>query len=195
MIQTSLLGDTWPLSRSASQWMTPDDLATRVVSWAAVQPGDRVLEPSAGDGALVRQLVHAGADVTAVETDRGLVEGSLMYLRCAVRNFDFLLLPDLGQFNLVIMNPPYEDGQDLRHVLHALTCAPRVVALLRLVFLAGQERGAGLWSRYSLRRLAVLSTRPRFRGDGDNGAKSDFAVFDIWRTSPSGLDGVELEWW
>ena len=56
-----------------SQWFTPPKLAARVVEWAGVPISPfkewRVLEPSAGNGALVRPLLAAGAEVYAVEVD------------------------------------------------------------------------------------------------------------------------------
>ena len=195
--QLYLPGQHAPRDRACSQWFTPSDLSRQIIAWSGVRPGMRVLEPSAGDGSLVSPLLDVPCLVTAVEADRALIS-SLVGLRARrhfeLRNFDFLQLADLGAFDVAVMNPPYEDGQDLAHVLHAIEYAPRVVALLRLVFLSGQERGSSLWAKHTLRRLAVLSSRPLFRGDGNSGAKSDFAVFDIAR-GRSNQGTVEMEWW
>jgi 16S rRNA (adenine1518-N6/adenine1519-N6)-dimethyltransferase len=45
----------------------------RIARLAGVGPGDRVVEIGAGLGALTRALLATGAEVTAVEIDRGLV--------------------------------------------------------------------------------------------------------------------------
>jgi len=58
------------LDPGRSQWFTRPELCRRVVRWAGVRPGMRVLEPGAGSGNFVAALVEAGADVTAVEIDR-----------------------------------------------------------------------------------------------------------------------------
>lgn len=51
------------------QWWTPAALAQVMVELAGVQPGDHVLEPSAGSGAIVEALLAAGATVEAHEKD------------------------------------------------------------------------------------------------------------------------------
>jgi len=106
---------------------TPPTLAEYAVSLAAIRPGDRVLEPSAGMGGLLAPLVDAGARVTAVEfqADRAA------YLAAAwapkgvdVRVGDFLAVAPTGDFDAVVMNPPFsvEGAQytDIDHVLHAM---------------------------------------------------------------------------
>jgi hypothetical protein len=106
---------------------TPPEIARRVVELAGIEPGHTVLEPSAGTGSLVRAVREScdGADVTAVEVHprlaaglAGLLAGSGVMLR----NADFLTLNgELGQFDRIVMNPPFADGADVRHVEHART--------------------------------------------------------------------------
>lgn len=107
---------------------TPRGIAELLVQAASVQPRDVVLEPSAGQGAIVAALnfVH----LTAVELDpKNLPTLALECSRLTgeggyeVRQGDFLdLTPDhLGLFDVVVMNPPFSKGQDIAHVLHAFT--------------------------------------------------------------------------
>ena len=93
---------------------TPPDLARRVVDLAGVRPGHRVLEPSAGTGRLL-QALPLGCNVTAVEISPALARQ--IGARCA----DFLVLSpdDLGAFDRIVMNPPFANAQDVRHILHA----------------------------------------------------------------------------
>lgn len=93
---------------------TPPALARRMVELADVRPGHRVLEPSAGTGRLLAAL-PPGCDVTAVEINPTLARQ--IGARCA----DFLsLTPDaLGRFDHIVMNPPFRNAQDVRHILHA----------------------------------------------------------------------------
>lgn len=96
---------------------TPAPLVARMMALAEIETGHRVLEPSSGTGALLEDLrCYAGAEVVGVEIVPALAErtGS----RCA----DFLACNgDLGTFDRVVMNPPFADGADVRHILHART--------------------------------------------------------------------------
>lgn len=106
---------------------TPRELAERMAEAANVAEGCEVLEPSAGTGALLGAIGarwHAqGGRAVAVEIDPGLcdrlrAEFPLTEVKCA----DFLACNgDLGKFDRVVMNPPFKDGADIRHIQHALT--------------------------------------------------------------------------
>jgi protein-L-isoaspartate O-methyltransferase len=100
---------------------TPPEIARRVVELADIQPGQRILEPSAGTGSLVRaiQEAHEDADITAVEINPQLAAGlSGMVQRCECA--DFLTLgEDLGEFDRIVMNPPFDHGADIDHIRHA----------------------------------------------------------------------------
>jgi len=112
---------------------TPEDLARKMARMADCY--GRVLEPSAGTGVLVRAIQNyaTGADnvkVCAVEKNYKLADG-LRALRDKVlyandSNFevvqgDFLEQNgNLGKFDAVVMNPPFENGADIKHIEHAL---------------------------------------------------------------------------
>lgn len=101
---------------------TPRDLASKVAELAQIEPGMSLLEPSAGKGSLVREARQRSADpIHAVETNRKYTAD----IRAAGARFihvaDFLTLtPDaLGQFDRVLMNPPFARQADVLHVNHA----------------------------------------------------------------------------
>ena len=93
---------------------TPPAIARRMAAAAGAAPGHRVLEPSAGTGRLL-QALPPGCDVVAVEVAPALARQ--IGARCA----DFLSLTpaDLGTFDRIVMNPPFGNAQDVRHILHA----------------------------------------------------------------------------
>lgn len=121
-----LLADATAQGTGLGFFPTPPDFAREAVDLADVQPGMRVLEPSAGLGGMVEPLVAAGAVVTAVEAS----PARAAYLDAAwgsrgvtVVVGDFLDVPP-SAFDRVVMNPPFAIGSkrhvDEAHVVHAL---------------------------------------------------------------------------
>jgi phospholipid N-methyltransferase len=127
---------------------TPPELARRMADEAGMLVGKRVLEPSAGTGNLIRAIFNnaTGADcvrVVAVEQNADLVRllqqqrEKTLYANennFSIRHADFLqcrvdrglsltgLDPsDLGAFDAVLMNPPFENASDIKHIEHAIT--------------------------------------------------------------------------
>lgn len=102
---------------------TPAELAERVVSLADIADGQRVLEPSAGTGNLVWAVARAHiADVVAVEINQQLARNlAAAFPDMETRADDFLQCNgDLGAFDRVVMNPPFANGSDIKHIEHAL---------------------------------------------------------------------------
>lgn len=104
---------------------TPFPLAAQLIDLADVQPGDRVLEPSAGDGAIVRVLLSVvDVQVVAVEIDPGraaqlarLATTDQERSRLTHVEGDFLSHRLRHGFDRVVMNPPFtKDGLEMEHV-------------------------------------------------------------------------------
>lgn len=106
---------------------TPRDLAQEAADLLDIKPGDDVLEPSAGTGMLLgamgcRMFGHAPerGTVTAVEINRSLADRlEVEFPQTKVWSADFLELGDLGTFDKILMNPPFENGADIKHIEHA----------------------------------------------------------------------------
>ncbi|HZR33809.1 MAG TPA: methyltransferase [Nevskia sp.] len=106
---------------SLSFFPTPQPLVARMLELVQPGPGMRVLEPSAGRGALALAAAQRGALVDCVELDPAHAD----YLRTQlwrerVRQADFLSVQPERIYDAVLMNPPFERQADIRHVLHAL---------------------------------------------------------------------------
>lgn len=94
---------------------TPAELADGVVyDYAGVQrlpAGARVLEPSAGDGALVRAVLAANPDVvvTAVEpnAERASLIGDDPRVTLVVDTMEAFSASTTERFDVVVMNPPF----------------------------------------------------------------------------------------
>jgi hypothetical protein len=76
-----------------------------------------VLEPSAGNGAIADELANSGAKVTAIEPVQRLRE--ILGLKGPTLAEDSDFLHHQGGYDRIVMNPPFERGQDMDHVRHA----------------------------------------------------------------------------
>jgi predicted RNA methylase len=139
---------------------TPVELARRMVEIADIGDWENTLEPSAGTGRIlnaIRELGDSWCRRTAVELNYNLCD-ELRKLDpgADVVNADFLEYAPTERFDKIVMNPPFEKGADIKHILHAVELlAPggRIVALcaggprqydtLRPLV----ERHEGLWER------------------------------------------------
>lgn len=109
-------------ARNFGFFETPAAVGARAMEELSLAPGMTVLEPSAGKGALANLARAAGGSVTCVEiqpTNAAHLR-RLGYPRVAERDFLHLDPAVLGQFDRVLMNPPFDRGRDVDHVTHAL---------------------------------------------------------------------------
>jgi predicted RNA methylase len=100
---------------------SPLAVVKRLLQLANIKPGMRVLEPSAGKGAIAYACADAGAVVDCYE----LMEANFVALAGdqrlgPVRHMDFLAQAPEASYDRVVMNPPFMKQLDIKHVLHAL---------------------------------------------------------------------------
>lgn len=104
---------------------TPPDIAAKMVKYANIQGNSRILEPSAGTGALLdaMKLNFNSKITTAVEINKTLADAlDSKYHFVNVICADFLTCNgNLGTFDRIIMNPPFINGEDIKHIRHAQT--------------------------------------------------------------------------
>jgi hypothetical protein len=105
---------------------TPDDVIDTMLEYASIEDGMTVLEPSAGIGNIVDRIVSSGYSyhITCVERHHSLAE--ILRLKgypchcCDIFEYE----PPKGEsgipygFDRIVMNPPFEKGQDIEHVRH-----------------------------------------------------------------------------
>lgn len=100
---------------------TPACVVDLVMRRAGVRPGMTVLEPSAGHGSIASEAAVAGGIVDCIELLPRNVEDLRAggYARSVVEA-DFLGLEPTQRYDRVLMNPPFANQADIRHVMHAL---------------------------------------------------------------------------
>lgn len=105
---------------------TPRELAERMVKLANIRPGNSVLEPSAGTGNLLGAMGSSmfnhdltQGSVTAVEINGKLIERlEVEFPKTEVKHGNFLDF-HFRQFDKIVMNPPFINGEDIKHIEHA----------------------------------------------------------------------------
>ncbi len=116
--------------------------------WHADMPAGEcdVLEPEGGSGAIldiIRQRFKR-ARLTTYERHASLRD-VLNLKGYTVAGPDMLAIEPRGQFDRVLMNPPFENGQDIEHVRHAFECLKpggRLVAIMSPAPFFRQDRKA-----------------------------------------------------
>lgn len=180
--------------RKAGFFPTPDALADRIVAVAGIRPGDTVIEPSAGRGAIARAVLRAcpSADLVCVE----LLPDNAAALRSAgllVIEGDFLSLDpkrSLLRANVVVMNPPFSAGADIEHVRHAIsflvsTGGGRLVSVMSAGVVYRQNGRANVFRRM----VAELGGRFEENPDGSF-AESGTMVRTVTLVIPGGHGGA-----
>lgn len=132
---------------------TPDAVAEEVVGQAEIEPGMRVLEPSAGNGMLADAARNAGAEVDVVE-QAGQLRAILAEKGFALVGDDFLEYRPSVPYDRIVMNPPFSNDQDIQHVEHAYTMLkpaadwlPSFLAWLVIVPTRATDSSASGWMR------------------------------------------------
>ncbi len=97
---------------------TPGPVIRQMLELAEIPPAAHVLEPSCGKGDILDSLreSHPDATVTALELNQALSD----VLSAKGHRVEFSgFLEHGGEYDRIIMNPPFEKGQDAEHVQHA----------------------------------------------------------------------------
>jgi Methyltransferase small domain. len=121
---------------------TPKATVEKMLAEANIEPGMSVLEPSAGKGNIadIIKEEHPNAEIEAVEPVpelRSILEAK----GHSIVGRDFL--EHEGEYDRIVMNPPFEKRQDVAHVRHAfklLKPGGRLVAIMSEGPFFGQDK-------------------------------------------------------
>ncbi|ABS68847.1 Methyltransferase type 11 [Xanthobacter versatilis] len=107
------------VAKDLQYYPTPEMVVERVLCDLYVKPGERVLEPSCGCGRFMDALRTRGARVFGIEVDPGRA-AQCRSKGHSVLTANFLEAEPTGEFDRVVMNPPFWSKHYAKHVNHAL---------------------------------------------------------------------------
>ncbi|TXH55687.1 MAG: DUF4942 domain-containing protein [Desulfurellales bacterium] len=110
------------VSKDLQFYPTPKAVIDRVIADLGDLRGQRVLEPSCGDGRIMDALRDKGADVTGVEVDRARADATRAKGHKILCDNFLRVDTSMGwhSFDIVVMNPPFYGKHYAKHVRHAL---------------------------------------------------------------------------
>ncbi|ORM55941.1 restriction endonuclease subunit M [Pantoea conspicua] len=123
--QIILTGDVVVPKDDFEFFPTPPDVAKHVIRLADVRDGMKVLEPSAGQGALAKAAHDAAANVMIdmyelMPANNEALHALNLRLSGIGDPVDFLRVEPAPIYDRVVMNPPFGRQADIKHVTHAL---------------------------------------------------------------------------
>lgn len=99
---------------------TPKAIIQKMISFANIQDGDKILDPNLGHGAILDVVLESfpNCDAKGYEVNYSLAD------ICELKGYlldrtDFLQVEPSPVIDAVLMNPPFENRQDCLHVMHA----------------------------------------------------------------------------
>lgn len=119
-------GEKRNLKKEFQFFGTPTELAKHVAQLADIKDGHAVLEPSAGQGALIQAVLNTGVRCTIGYVEMmptNIIVLSKMFknthpnvycIRC--NDADFLQINTAHKYNRIVANPPFAKNQDIDHV-------------------------------------------------------------------------------
>lgn len=121
---------------------TPANIADEMIEAADIKEGMSVLEPSAGWGHIADRIRESGIEPDVVELSNNRKE-LLEAKGYNVIESDFMDVN--GNYDRIIMNPPFSDRRDMAHIQHAydlLKPDGRLVAIMGEGVFFGQDKKA-----------------------------------------------------
>jgi phospholipid N-methyltransferase len=116
-------GESRNLKKEFQFFPTPAKLAAQMAKIANIKKGDKILEPSAGQGAIVKAIMAEYPFVSSVDCCELMGVNKTFLAKIKGVNIladDFLTLNQNGQYtdyyDVIVANPPFAKNQDIDHV-------------------------------------------------------------------------------
>lgn len=164
-VEIKRLEDSVRFSNIDGFFPTPPELVDRMIRELRIEPGDVILEPSAGMGSIAERVHAQYPDNTMflVEINHTLAK------LCKAKGFtcdnaDFLEsnYKPIG-IDKIIMNPPFEKWMDIDHVIHAwetLKDGGRMVAIMGAGAIIGSTKKHQRFNEWLYQSGAITQKLP-----------------------------------
>lgn len=107
------------VSKDLQFYWTPQIVAAQACDYADIREGMRVLEPSCGDGRIMDELRRLKCRAVGIEYHPGRASEARAKGH-NVMTANFLQTAPTGDFDRVVMNPPFAGRHYAKHVRHAM---------------------------------------------------------------------------
>lgn len=117
-------GEKRNLKKEFQFFATPDDLCDDLVFEAQIEPFHKILEPSAGQGAIVKAINRLFPN-TKVDCFELMPVNKNILIKIPEVNFigdDFLETKEENVYDRIIANPPFANNSDILHIQKMYKC-------------------------------------------------------------------------
>jgi len=158
------------IRRESDFYRTPPEAINAFLDALDFMPFRYIIEPCAGNGALVRELAKrtkqpntciTAIEIRAEEKENLKNAGAFRVEICDFLKWKNLCLPYSGAPLTIITNPPYSIAQEIIEHCFEIAQDAEVMMLLRQGFLSSKGRKP-FWDKHPLTQLYPLAERPSF---------------------------------
>jgi phospholipid N-methyltransferase len=119
LLQSVSSGEKRNLKKEFQFFPTPQDLAEKMVHLADVKNHHSILEPSAGQGAIINEIISVSDVQPAIyelmDLNVDILEKKGLCVNLIGR--DYMKDNDGAQYDRIIANPPFAKNQDIDHIM------------------------------------------------------------------------------
>lgn len=122
LILDKILNNSTSIKKSTQFFPTPNKIVKEMINMIKIYPMDKVLEPSAGQGAIIEELLKLNLDTVIdycelEEVNLHILKDKFLSEKVSQVGTNFLELKT-GEYDKIIANPPFAKSQDIIHVKH-----------------------------------------------------------------------------
>lgn len=139
-------GDKVNIKKEFQFFATPYILADKLVELADIKNDDIILEPSAGQGAIIKAIHRVAPKARVQWCELMDINQNVLFQNYDKQTFiqpDFLGIKTKNFFTKIIANPPFSNNQDVDHIKKMYECLAddgRIVSIASNSWMAGSSK-------------------------------------------------------